>query len=371
MVRGTGGIAGEIWIVPSAGGDPRRVIDEPASVFSDWPVFTPDGAGIVHSSNRGGATNIWFLPLSGGMPVRLTTGPGPDESPTVAADGTIGFVNSRWRNTLDAYDLASGAARTLYTHAPFIWGPSVSPDGRLVAFSQGEVDGTWHVWVAPVAGGEPRRLTSTDAGEVYPRWAPDGAFVLFNTWSAPRRVGRVSPDGGTPVLLSFGADSTAAFADISPDGRRIAFSRADAHGERIYVAPAGGGDARPFVPSSATVPRWSPDGSLIAFAGNRGYTGGIFVVHADGSGQRNLTSDGGWPVWWPDGRQVGYLAVGPRGDQELRVIPVAGGAPRTLPIRLVGTNHPFAITPDGRTLIGTNAAHVSDEIWMLEFRRPL
>ena len=76
-------------------------------------------------------------------------------------------------------------------------------------------------------------------------------------------------------------------------------------------------------------------------------------------------------MWWPDGRQVGYLAVGPRGDQELRVIPVAGGAPRTLPIRLVGTNHPFAITPDGRTLIGTNAAHVSDEIWMLEFRRPL
>ena len=35
------------------------------------------------------------------------------------------------------------------------------------------------------------------------------------------------------------------------------------------------------------------------------------------------------------------------------------------PIRLVGTNHPFAITPDRRTLIGTNAAHVSDEIWIL------
>ena len=97
-------------------------------------------------------------PISGSLrsaaarPVRLTTGAGPDEAPTIAADGTIAFVNSRWRNSLEAHDLAGGATRTLAVHAPFLWGPAISPDGREVAFSQGEADGSWHIWSVPVRG---------------------------------------------------------------------------------------------------------------------------------------------------------------------------------------------------------------------------
>ena len=88
IVRGTGGIAGEIWLVPAAGGAPRRPFSDPPEVFSDSPVFTADGLMLIHSSNRGGATNLWSYPTSGGAPVRLTTGPGPDTGPSVAADGT-------------------------------------------------------------------------------------------------------------------------------------------------------------------------------------------------------------------------------------------------------------------------------------------
>jgi TolB protein len=370
IVRGTGGIAGEIWLVPSSGGTPQRIRDEPASIFSDSPVFTPDGRGLIHSSNRGGATNIWFLPTAGGKPVRLTTGPGPDESPTVSADGTVAFVNSRWRNTLEAYDLSTGSFRTLLTHTPFIWAPAVSPDGREIAFSRSEVDGAWHVWSVPAEGGVPRRLTSTEAGEVYPRWTPDGASVLFHTWTAPRRIGRVSRAGGVPALLSFGTDASDAFADISPDGRLVAFTRSEAQSERVYTAPAAGGDATLLSSSPGTTPRWSPDGSRLAFGGHRGYSGGIFVIGADGRGERRLTNDGGWPVWWPDGRQIGYLTVDARGNQEIRVVSLDGSPPRALTsVRLVGTNHPFAVSPDGRTLVASNAVHVSDEIWLLEPRK--
>ena len=83
FVRGFGGIAGELWIVPSAGGAPRRLTNDPPNTYSDEPMFTHDGRAIVHASNRGGATNIWMLPLDGGAAVRLTTGPGPDETPTI------------------------------------------------------------------------------------------------------------------------------------------------------------------------------------------------------------------------------------------------------------------------------------------------
>ena len=184
---------------------------------------------------------------------------------------------------------------------PFLWGPAISPDGREVAFSQGEADGSWHIWSVPFEGGPARQLASTDAGEVYPRWSPDGTYILFNTWTEPRRLGRVTSRGGgsAPTMLSFTGEGTAAFADIAPDGRRIALSRAEPSGERIYVGPAEGGAAQRLTASSGAIPRWSPDGSLIAFGGTRSFSGGIFTIRADGSGERRLTSEGGWPVGGP------------------------------------------------------------------------
>jgi Tol biopolymer transport system component len=367
VVRGTGGVAGEIWLVPVQGGKPRRLLDEPATIFSDYPSFTPDGRGIVHSSNRGGATNVWVVSVAGGVPQQLTTGPGPDESPSVAKDGSIAFVNSRWRNLLRAHDQLSGASRTLVTHSPYLWAPAVSPDGREIAFSRSEVDGAWQVWSVPMEGGAARRLTSGEGGAVYPRWAPDAAFILFHSWSAPRRIGRVPRNGGPVAWLSFGSDGRDAFADISPDGRLVAFTRADAETERVYLAELSGGASRPVTSASGSVPKWSPDGLRIVFSGNRSFSGGIFTIRPDGTEQRQISREGGWPVWWPDGKQIGYIAVDAKGNQEIRVVPADGGTPRPLTeIRMVGTNHPFAVAPDGRTIVVATAEHISDEIWVLQ-----
>jgi Tol biopolymer transport system component/predicted Ser/Thr protein kinase len=369
IVRGTGGIAGEIWLVPAAGGEPRKLSDEPPAVFSDGPSFTPDGRGVVYSSNRGGATNIWFRPLDGGHAVQLTTGAGPDESPTVARDGTIAFVNARSRNTLEVYSLAGGAPRTLLAHSPYLWAPVFSPDGREIAFSRGEVDGSWHIWIVPADGGAPRRLTSTDPGEIYPRYTPDGAFVLYHTWTAPRRIWRVPVAGGTPRLVSRSADGEG-YADVSPDGRLIAFVRSETDAEHIYVAPLDGGPERLLTKSPASLPRWSPDGRRIAFSPNRGFSDGIFVVETDGTRERRLTAQGGWPVWWPDGRRIGYLVVGPDGTQEIYVVSAEGGAPEALGgVRFRSNNHPFDVARDGRRLATSNTVHLSDEIWLLTPRK--
>jgi TolB protein len=365
IVRGTGGVAGELWEVPVEGGAPRRLITEPASTYADAPMFTPDGRGLVHASNRGGAANIWLLPLNGGAPVRLTTGPGPDESPSIAANGTVAFVNSRWRNTLDVTDIAGAAVQNVLTHSPFLWGPAVSKDSQEIVFSRGEVDGTWHIWSVPVAGGTAKRLTSSEGGEVYPRYAPDGS-IWFHTWNSPRRIGRIPPGGGV-AMVPFGLGASHAFPDPSPDGTQVAFTVSDSDAERIYLAPAAGGEPRKLTASPGTVARWSPDGARIAFSANRGYSGGIFVIDADGRRERRLTKEGGWPVWWPDGQTIGYIALGAGGDQEIRQVSLDGSTVRTLSgVKFVGTNHPFAVFPDGRRLAITNAVHVSDEIWLLQ-----
>jgi eukaryotic-like serine/threonine-protein kinase len=370
IVRGTGGAAGEVWLVPSEGGAARAVTHEPETVFSDWPTFTSDGRGLVHASNRGGATNIWWLPLSGGAPVQLTTGAGPDESPSLGRDGTIAYVNSRWQNTLEIHDLKNGSSRTLVTHTPYIWAPAVSPDGSEIAFSRSEVDGSWHIWTIGVPDGTARQLTSGEAGEVYPRYAPDGLSLFFHTWNAPRRVGRVPRGGGPAAWPSLGGAGIHTFGDPSPDGTLVAFVQADPDAERIYIASAGSGPPRRLTASRGTLPRWSPDGSTIAFAGDRRYEGGISVIHPDGTGERQLTKEGGWPVWWPDGSQIGYIAVGAKGGGEIRTVSLRDGTVRRLEsVRLATLNHPFALFPDGLRLVVGNAVHVSDEIWVIEPRR--
>jgi Tol biopolymer transport system component len=371
VVRGTGGIAGELWLVPASGGAPRKLSDESPAVFSQAPVFTPDGRGLVYSSNRGGAINIWFRALDGSAPRQLTTGAGPDEWPSVARDGVVTFVNARSRNTLDVYGVSGGAPKILLQHSPYLWAPAFSPDGRDLAYTRGEVDGSWHIWTMPAGGGEARRLTSSATGEIYPRYTPDGQFVLYHTWGSPSRIWRVPAAGGTAQPVSSGTHSDG-YADVSPDGRWIAFVRAEREGERIYVAPFDGGPERRLTASPGSVPRWSPDGRQIAFSRNRSFNDGIVVIDADGTHERRLTEKGGWPVWWPGGGRVAYLTLRPDQRQEIHVVSTDGAMPAPLAhVRFVHNNHPFDISRDRQWLATSNTMFVADEIWLLKPLAPM
>src|SRR5205823_3443207 len=167
--RSGGGMAQEVWLRPAAGGAPQRMWHDPPGVFSADPVFTPDGRGIVYSSSRGGAKNLWLMPLDGKEPVRLTSGTGPDESPSVARTGAIAFVNSRSRATLLVHRLGTGETRSLATHHSVLWAPAFSPDGREVAFARAETGGAWHIWTVAADGGTPRQITASRLPEIYPR----------------------------------------------------------------------------------------------------------------------------------------------------------------------------------------------------------
>src|SRR5207244_4431885 len=144
-----------------------------------------------------------------------------------------------------------------------------------------------------------------------------GQFVIYHTWGAPRRIWRISRLGGPPVSLT-PSDVDATFGDISPDGATLTFvATEEKQRERVYTLRLAGGVPRLLTKSPASVPRWSPDGQWIAFAPDRGYGGGIFIVRPDGTAERRLTQTGGWPVWWPDAKRVGYLTITPDGRQQI------------------------------------------------------
>jgi len=162
------------------------------------------------------------------------------------------------------------------------------------------------------------------------------------------------------------------FADALFDGDEHDIHHADAANAQSERAdkkePADGtGEARRVMETPGTVPRWSPNGQWISFSPSRSFSSGVFIVHPDGTGLRQLTETGGWAVWWPDGERIGFQVVGPDGNQQIQVYDMKSGETRTLSnVHFVGTNFPFDISHDGKKLITTNYRHVSDEIWLLE-----
>ncbi len=367
--RSRGGMNREIWIVPAQGGGATRLTKDVQGVVSDSPVFTPDGRGVVHRSNRGGASNLWWQPLQAKPPVQLTTGPGPDTSPSVARNGTIAFLNSRSRNTLLLYSLANGTSTTLLTDASRLWAPAFSPNGQEIAYSRDEPDGSWHLWLIPAEGVTARQLTSGKVPEIYPRFTPDGSSIYFNTWGTePLSLWRVPSEGGPAKPASAPTSGSDAYGDVSPDGRSVAFARTENKISYLYISSTdGSGGPRRLLDAPGTLPRWSPDGKWISFSPNRGFSGGVSIVHPDGTGLRRLTENGGWAVWWPDGDQIGFQAVGPDGNAQIQVFSMKTGKLRTISgLHFVGTNFPFDVSRDGKWLVTTNYQHISDEIWLLE-----
>ncbi len=104
--------------------------------------------------------------------------------------------------------------------------PEVSPDGRHVLFTVRDTDleanrGRTDVWLAPVDGGTPRRMTSHEAGDSSARWMPDGkSFVFLSTRSGSSQVWRQNVDGGEAERVT---DLPLDVGMVQPfaDGRRL------------------------------------------------------------------------------------------------------------------------------------------------------
>ena len=101
--------------------------------------------------------------------------------------------------------------------------PSLSPDGRRVAFTA-----LGKVWIMDLGAGKPRRLTNaTNLVEMSPTWTPDGNSVTYATWvdAAGGDIHEVKADGGTPKNLTR-APAMYSRLNYTPDGSRLVFARA-------------------------------------------------------------------------------------------------------------------------------------------------
>ena len=216
--------------------------------------------------------------------------PFPTELTTSAAGSRVAWaLDERGVRNVYAAEGPMFVARRLTSHArddgQEITSLQISADGRYVVYVRGGDHGSnWdgpspnplslpvapkvEVWTVPFEGGTPRRISDGDNPVISPR----STVIAFEKdraiWTAP-------VDGsGTPVRL-FSASGVNEDPKWSPDGSRVAFvsSRGDHAFIGVYV-----NDSTPIrwlAPATARdgSPRWSPDGSRIAFVRRPG-TGG-------------------------------------------------------------------------------------------------
>jgi TolB protein len=257
--------------------------------------WSPDGRELIYSMQG----SLWRQQLGSKVAHQLTSGPGYDYQPDWSHDGRR-VVYAAYHDDqieLRMLDLSNGQSRPLLANAAVNVEPRWSPDGARIAYVSTAYEGRWHIFLAPVnpdgSLGPSERITEDrDSGlpryyygahdqYLSPTWSPDGQDLIFISnrghiwgsggfWRMPARA------NATPRELRFEETTWKARPDWSSDGKRVVYSSyLGRQWHQLWLMTAEGGD--PFQltygKGDATAPRWSPDGSRIAYVSNdRGNT---------------------------------------------------------------------------------------------------
>jgi len=208
---------------------------------------------------------------------------------------------------------------------------AVSPDGTMVVASQGQ---PYDLWVYPLSGEAPRRLTFGDGDFDQPAWSGDGRAVWMTSGNgAGSDLYRISADGtGSPELV-YDADNAIFWPVTVPGGRWVVFY--EDRGEAFRdIRAMDENDRTPIdiVATSANerAPALSHDERFLAYISDATGTDEVYVTRfPSGEGRWSVSSGGGWePLWSPDGSRLyfrtqnSYMVATVETDEGFRVTAV-------------------------------------------------
>jgi Tol biopolymer transport system component/DNA-binding winged helix-turn-helix (wHTH) protein len=384
-------------------GEPMR-ISKDARDFS--PAWSPDGRWVAALRDFGRETAVILIPSSGGQQRELAraekASAGSDTCVstdwphicglnywgpllTWSPDGKYLFSSAHAgrhsNHAIVRFSVDTGEQCPITSPPPEIegdFGGAVSPDGRNLAFARLIGARTGDLYVAtlsdatPPAIGQARRITFDGADVESPAWTRDGREVIFSSDRGGRReLWRVEVSGSGKPYRAAGMGENATDLAISPDGKRLAYSRMFYTGS-LWKVPIGAAKAGRPERVTATTARdkysqFSPDGKRIAFQSARSGVDEIWVCDADGGNPVQLTRFGrgmtGSPRWSPDGQAIAFDS-NVEGSWDIYVIRASGGGVT----RLTSSPANDAIpnwSRDGRWIYFASSRTGSQEIWKI------
>jgi Tol biopolymer transport system component len=279
--------------------------------------FPGKNGKIAFVSTRDGNEEIYVMDADGTNETRLTTDPetepGRDIHPMFSPDGKrltftrrpfIGGVTEETIYVMDPIDVnpedGSGDHLTKLTPAsPPNFMSAFSPDGSRMVFQRQEPPGSDNeIWVMNADGTNPVQLTDNNLLEGRPVFSPDGTKIVYSRRGLPGTPASVrqldiyvmSADGTqqTRLTTSLANDNNPRF---SPDGTKIAFESTRDGNSEIYVMNPDGTDQTRLIsdPSDEVFPAFSPDGEQLAFSSDRDGNAEIYVTNANGSNPIQIT----------------------------------------------------------------------------------
>jgi dipeptidyl aminopeptidase/acylaminoacyl peptidase len=266
--------------------------------------------------------------------------------------------------------------------------PRISPDGRRVAYelqSTNWEDNSFdrNLWIADIASGEVRQLTSAKKSSTNAAWSRDGRWIAFlsdrpaqisGSPADKKQLYVISADGGEAQQLTKAENDIGSF-DWAPDSRRIAFAapdpepktlkdRKEKYGEYSVVhadyqmahlwtidLPDGTTNTVPEAKRltegdafSVGSFAWSPDGTRIAFSAQKdadlisSFSNDIYVVTISDKAVKKIVDTPGPdtnPRWSPDGKRIAYqTAAGSKyfyyTNGRIAAVPAEGGTPEVV-----------------------------------------
>jgi Tol biopolymer transport system component len=332
------------------------------------PAFSPDGRQIAFRSERDGG-GLFVMGATGESVRRLTT---EGCNPAWAPDGAAIYFGAECADdpfgrtsvsALSRVDVATGTVTRIFDGDAVQ--PSVSPDGRRIAF-WGLPKGSGHraIYTIAATGGQPTKILDDAAYNWSPKWTRDGGALNFaSTRDGAMAIWRVAIDpsgaaSGEPQLVTAGTETYLGFSEVTASG--VVFPSTTTIGviESVSIDPATGRIGKePRVLSrsarSLGQAHLSPDDQYLAVSVDDTHED-LVVARADGSNSTRLTNDAArdrGPTFTPDSQRL-YFYSDRSGTYEVWTVRRDGSDLRQVTHRPKGGENlsTTLISPDGKTL---------------------
>jgi Tol biopolymer transport system component len=207
------------------------------------PRWSPDGAWIAYTAWFEGRADVLIVPSAGGDPRRVSSGYAVGALEWSPDSSALLFVTlNAWDNAIYRVDLAGGRERELASGQGRDYTAVWSPDGSRILFAseRGAVEGA-PLYLLEDGDPIPQRITEANHSYVSYRWSPDAKRIATLEWSSLSRFMNMvilEPDSGRRLLVD--AKGILFSPPVwSPDGTRIAFS--DSGRTAIYISETDSG----------------------------------------------------------------------------------------------------------------------------------